>query len=146
MCGRYSLGQPRFISKLVHAQRSSHSAVCHSQKHFSETSVIVLPTLSPLVLCLLQIFVDIVNLRLQPLLPLLRRKVRVIFCRSLLHKHTHTTPTTTETHTQTVKSPEHHVYNNHMNSDHRLSSSFPPLDRHLHTHTHTQVNAANAGC
>lgn len=26
---------------------------------------------------------------------------------------THMTPTTTETHTQTVKSPEHQVYNNH---------------------------------
>lgn len=48
---------------------------------------------------------------------------------------THTTQTTTETHMQTVESPEHHVSNNQMNSDHRLSSSFPPLDRHLHTHT-----------
>lgn len=63
---------------------------------FSGTAAELLIMLSPLVLCLLQIFVDVINLSLQPLLPLLRRKVREIFCSRQLHAQI------TKTHIHTV--------------------------------------------
>lgn len=50
-------------------------------------AVIFLLTFSPLVLRLMEIFGYLVNLSLQPLLPLLWRKVREVFCRRQLHKH-----------------------------------------------------------
>lgn len=49
---------------------------------------------SPLVLRLLKLFVDVINLRLELLLPLLWREVREILCRRRLQTHRQTQTST----------------------------------------------------
>lgn len=66
---------------------------------------------SPLVLRLLQVSGDVLNLSLKPLLPLLRRKVREIFCSRRLNTHrcTHS------------NYPQHHVDDKRLNDHHQMS-------------------------